>query len=146
MQLIFLGNRAPACSQALAALPMGSTHSFSLLGWGQSLPPGKLSPVTAWGMFATITVCVCVLIPVSGLCISIMRVSICKTGWGGFQERAGGSPASQHCWCATAMHAALSEPSPGTRDATSSPWQLTLPLDTHTEPGLAQEGQHGTTP
>lgn len=49
-------------------------------------------------------------------------------------------------WCATAMHAALSQPFLGARDATSSPWQLTLPLDTHTQPGLAQEGQHGTTP
>lgn len=63
---------------------------------GPVLPSGKLLPVTAWGMLAIITVCVCVLTPVSGFCISIMSVSICKgghgTGWDGFQERAGGSP------------------------------------------------------
>lgn len=137
---------------------------------GPVLPSGKLLPVTAWGMLAIITVCVCVLTPVSGFCISIMSVSICKaghgTGWDGMdfrsgQEGAPGPPQLQAAfqrgghWCATGMDAvatALSEPPLGTRGATCSPWQLTLTCrvtatkHTHTEPGLAQEGQDGTPP
>lgn len=79
------------------------------------------------------------------------------------QEGAPGPPQLQATfqrgghWCATGMDAvatALSEPPLGTRGATSSPGQLTLTrrvtatehTHTHTELGLAQEGQDGTPP
>lgn len=153
-----MGSNVPPCSDN-PGTAKESTHTqlFRDERLGLDLSPGKLLPATAWGMLVIITLCVCILMPVSGFCISTISASICNTRRDEtLQEGTGGSPgplqpcAPAECHrngCKNYKTFPFHESSYFKPMSTFTLTQCHCLLQTtHAQTGFADEGQELTTP